>query len=393
MKRKLNKKRGFTIIELLVVIGIIAVLVLLAAPKVLTHMEESRVAHIQNDVKVTEDLVSVYLTTEDNNDFTEYSLVAETPTGKIYDKKGIFAEGIGGDLYDVSNIIKSSLKGSFLSDPSGKVYYVDKARKADKIEDEVTEPEGIINDWHYYTRSELYKGAKRSMGIHAEIDPANIRFRDGFIGGQAKAAIIILLNKDKSTADDIRDKRSGMSGVNRPVSYGTYEAKIKLPEQRGLLSGFFMYNEDANGKPVEIDMEMLFIEGKWQLWLSAHNESNANYVYGAYLDDYDPNIEYSELGDNYAEPGIVYQKKIDFADLGIADPSSQYVDYKIKYYENNISFEVNNVEVGKFTKSFDYMELELITSTFWAQWLNKERLEISWYDEMNVEWIRTNVVK
>ena len=164
-----------------------------------------------------------------------------------------------------------------------------------------------------------------------------------------------------------------------------------MPEQAGLLNGFFLYGE-PNGSVQEIDMEMMkFIEEgeeTWELWMTIHSPSHPDYVYAAYLEDYDPNIEYGEDGDNYAEPGVIYQKKINLTELLGHSPESKFNNYRINYYENYVSFEVNDKEVGRWNNKLGEHELELLTSTFWAHWLERYQYDTSWDDSLKVEWIR-----
>lgn len=49
-----NRKAGFTIIELIVVIAVIAILVLLATPKFLGYTQKAKTTQILNDVKAAE---------------------------------------------------------------------------------------------------------------------------------------------------------------------------------------------------------------------------------------------------------------------------------------------------------------------------------------------------
>ena len=54
MKNKLRLKKGFTIIELIVVVAILGILVMLAGPKLLDYVEKTELTIIQHDVKVME---------------------------------------------------------------------------------------------------------------------------------------------------------------------------------------------------------------------------------------------------------------------------------------------------------------------------------------------------
>lgn len=367
----MKNKKGFTLIELLVVITILGMLVLLAGPKLLGYIQKAEVANITHDVKVSEDALMVYLL-EENNKIEDFDS-AETPeNSEVYDKKGVYTESIGGNLYDVTGNIKSNLEGSFLANESGKVYYV---------------KEGIESNWHYYVEDELYKGAERNIGA-GRISPDNTYFYRGYNGidgVEGNTGIALVINANAPDTDNI----TGMAGTKAMESFGAYEARIKVPEQQGLLNGFFMYGEDSAGNVFEMDMEILKTGGKWELWMTVHNASSDDYVYGKYLEDYDPNIVYSEDGDNYAEPGVTYQKKVNLADLGI-DPTSGYVNYKIDFKSNDVKFFVNNNQVGVAPTNFTHNQFEIIASTFWVQWLKRQAdpSDGEWQEEMNVEWIR-----
>ena len=51
---QLKNKKGFTIIELIVVMAMISVLVLLAVPKFMGHSEQARLTLMKNDIKEIE---------------------------------------------------------------------------------------------------------------------------------------------------------------------------------------------------------------------------------------------------------------------------------------------------------------------------------------------------
>lgn len=71
-RRKLGNK-GFTLIELIVVIAVIGILVLLAAPKFLGYTRDAKVAALQSDVKTLSNAVLLYnIESEDDRwPFTE----------------------------------------------------------------------------------------------------------------------------------------------------------------------------------------------------------------------------------------------------------------------------------------------------------------------------------
>jgi len=55
--RLLNNEKGFTLIEVLVVVAIIGILIAFAAPRVLTRLEDARVASDESVAKVLNDAI------------------------------------------------------------------------------------------------------------------------------------------------------------------------------------------------------------------------------------------------------------------------------------------------------------------------------------------------
>lgn len=178
-----NKKtsnRGFTIIEMIVVIAVLAILVLLGAPRLLGYTQKAELTRIQHDTKVMENEMGVLMLENEvdigdwennNKDFNQ--LIAED---KLFEKEGVaervsarhltrdgvlnlskyFRElssnnsasldeglGIGGESYPVNELpedfsvdktykvipeeysdkIRTRLKGTFYVNSDGKVYY------------------------------------------------------------------------------------------------------------------------------------------------------------------------------------------------------------------------------------------------------------------------------
>lgn len=160
---------------------------------------------------------------------------------------------------------------------------------------------------------------------------------------------------------------SGKARTRLPITYSTYEAKIKVPDSDALLNGFFLYG-DNNYNPElshEIDVEILFRDGKWQVWTTIFNPTHPEFKQ-------DPNLE----------PNVIFSKATDLW----FNPSEDYHTYTINFYEDYISFAVDGKEISRWEGKFDYADMYLYVSTFYTHWLSEE---ISSEDlEMNVEWVR-----
>lgn len=128
------KKRGFTLIELIVVIVVIAILVLLAVPRFIGQTDTAKLRHIQHDVRVTEGKVSEYLI--EHGDLEGWGEPVSLSENNIY--------SIEGKVEDVSTIspvpyrpvsekilnqVKSNLLGTFYANDEGVVYYHDENKE------------------------------------------------------------------------------------------------------------------------------------------------------------------------------------------------------------------------------------------------------------------------
>jgi prepilin-type N-terminal cleavage/methylation domain-containing protein len=129
MLRKNNK--GFSLIELIVVIAIIGILVMLAAPRFIGFVEKAEVARIQNDLKVMEGKIAEEYINSDykfDGDIAKADMVGDKT---VYGTEGIVDIS---EIEDVSykvvepGLVEDSgtkLNGDFYVDAEGKVYYVD----------------------------------------------------------------------------------------------------------------------------------------------------------------------------------------------------------------------------------------------------------------------------
>lgn len=134
MISRLKDNKAFTIIELIMVVGIIGILVGIASPRFTGFTSKANIARIRSDTKVVENVVEGQLSRNENPLEVEIVLVDELGSfvdeGKLYDIKGLVNDGelIEERSYhkvklSVVNKSRSRLKGTFYSDDKGKAYY------------------------------------------------------------------------------------------------------------------------------------------------------------------------------------------------------------------------------------------------------------------------------
>lgn len=122
MKEKLKalkNKKGFTLIELIVVIAVIGILVLLAAPKFLGYTQDANVSAMQSDAKVLSNAALVYNVEHDNTWPTTGAEQTLTIPG------GATVKGKALDATLLKDTVKN-IKGdytNYIMDAEGNVYH------------------------------------------------------------------------------------------------------------------------------------------------------------------------------------------------------------------------------------------------------------------------------
>lgn len=126
-------KKGFTLIELIVVLAVIGILALLAMPKFLSKTEQAKLTQIQHDIRVVEGKLNLALM--DNPDTLKAWEPAEATelTELASDNKLIGRGGptLGpptGDVWVIDDEflnaeVRTKLNGDFLVDTDGNVFY------------------------------------------------------------------------------------------------------------------------------------------------------------------------------------------------------------------------------------------------------------------------------
>lgn len=214
--------------------------------------------------------------------------------------------------------------------------------------------------WEYFYNDDFNSVNKDVIGKIGSLNESNVNYT--YIYNESEGV-------DYSKIDINIKANSNITGQVKtiiPVTYSTFEAKIKVPDNDSLLNGFFLYG-DIVGNDIanEIDIEIYKKDESWIFMTTIYNPINKNYVYN-------PNWD----------PGVVFHKETTLQ----FNPSADFHNYKINFYPNYISFEVDDNIIDTWNGTFEYTNMYLYTGSFYTFWLKNN---ISQQDlQMNVEWIR-----
>ena len=97
MKKLRKNKKGFTLIELIVVIAILGILVSLAAPRFLEHIKDAQKVTMQADAKVLSNAALVYNIEKEAWPVADYTVIATITQGEGEDAEEINVVAIDKD--------------------------------------------------------------------------------------------------------------------------------------------------------------------------------------------------------------------------------------------------------------------------------------------------------
>lgn len=170
----MSNKKGFTLIELAIVLAIIGILVLLATTKYKNHIQKANDIHAILDTRTLEGELKSQLSYEDK-EYTQKEIVdKDSLKGKtIYSSRGKQEEEIPDKVYKIEQpkeYTNTVLTGTFFADKTGTVYYTpeevktkpDTPEKPDKTEvgtEELPEepkiPNGLYRMYRFDGETEL----------------------------------------------------------------------------------------------------------------------------------------------------------------------------------------------------------------------------------------------
>ncbi|MCC5890935.1 MAG: leucine-rich repeat protein, partial [Alkalibacterium sp.] len=129
-----QNSKGFTLIELIVVMAIIGILVLLAMPRFVGQTRQARLTQIIHDIVRAETKVDEYLVRHESLDgwtsiVSSMELNEWADDGELYNREGVVDSDVTSGDYNklpqdfVKRTVNSALDGAFYSDQEGNVYY------------------------------------------------------------------------------------------------------------------------------------------------------------------------------------------------------------------------------------------------------------------------------
>lgn len=151
--KEIRNKKGFTLIELIVVIAVLGILVLLAAPKFLGYTQDANVATMKADAKVLENASLVYHVeqevdgkpgawpVDENKEFT-FQLVDVDGSGTVDESDKL--TGYAFDTTKLADKVKT-LKGdlsNYALTADGDVFYVGDTSSGDAVKEGVKDSKG-----------------------------------------------------------------------------------------------------------------------------------------------------------------------------------------------------------------------------------------------------------
>ena len=242
---KLRKKKGFTLIELIVVIAILGVLVLLASPRFLGYTEKAEIAKLNNNAKVLETASQMYHM--DNDDWprlTDDPYTADEVKGfseKIYHLNGEEVElDPDGNYYDIDfekikdNVnIPGDTANYILQNPAGEVYSLYKPTKAamDRIPGEPDSGGEIVKDG-VYTKEEIANLVKDGYVKVETAEDLNNIVRKGLAGKYIQTKDIDLSSYSSNTGwNPIGNASTAFSGTYDGGGFEVVKLTINRPSE------------------------------------------------------------------------------------------------------------------------------------------------------------------
>lgn len=347
MNKKINNKQGFTLIELVVVMIIIGILVLLAAPRFLRYIEKARYTNIINDTRATEtvalpSMVKNHMKLPEGTKVDEKAdLIEEIRERRTYGKDGLILMGDEEFNPDVGRL--SEIRGE---ETLGRFYKLD---KKDYVRPETrTRLKGEFYIAYDGTVIYVSEEGKTASGQEGEKTEYRIKLKH-------------ILEDEEGKKREIKETDEKMIGISKKVSMSrhtidaNFDNSIKELEEENnyLYEGMGLSLESMTNTSLQVDRL---------------SEDQLNTIY----------IGYKEVPTKI-ELDI---KHIDSSSKTILVEESKTIDL---YKDKNLSKEDFSKEIGKILASeINGSEYEYVGMSLAADNITEDRQEIS-FDDLDLE--------
>lgn len=267
-----KSKKGFTLIELVISMAIIAVLLLLATGRYRHHVERAKDIHIIADTSSLQQELKTELL-HDNKEFKGNPVDKNTLVGKkIYSARKLEDEIPAEQLYEVENpkeYLNTVLTGKFIASANADTYYVDNGGKPNT---------GLFPD-HYGDKKDVieqYKGFLRVTGTSGTFEKP-----DGASFSNTEATF------SKYSKYDVFYTEIDSKGVKYNVPAIIHKDTDRHPIVRLNLAGTDVELTDSKGKTVKYKLASdttIFNHGNQKLENGMVVQASPTYIEGKELD-------------------------------------------------------------------------------------------------------------
>lgn len=302
--KKPKTKKGFTLLELVIVLAIIAVLLLLATSKYRSYVQQAEETHIIADTKAMTTTLEAKSANE-KKDFIGKQIDKNTlKDKKIYSGRGLeplIPEEVLYEVKEPKTHVNTVLQGKFLTTSDGEAYYVRagkkqaKENKQEKKQKPETCPEDIYNNLKGNYRviqhtdpAKVY--LQKPDGTQIEVEKKCLNTSDltpyNVINQNGKDGTVVLDYNTTPKYVIVKDLSKSLI-IQKPGGNPKNDERIRVSDS----TETFVGGDELEGKEVQI----AYVNGKNTAQvISIVGEANVNRLSYVSLSD-DPDISLGEL--------------------------------------------------------------------------------------------------